>query len=175
MTPKNWIFAVIRCITSLFTRATGIDAGDHEFNLPAHASDCAGTCPTHPAGATAMRAKNIIPVSILGVAAITADANGASVDLIAFEGDVKFTLESDNGGGADHTLDVKLQHSDDDATFVDIAGGAFTQVTNAAAAYESIILSGNALKKYVRGVDDVAGTSPTFSRALSMVGEKKYS
>lgn len=122
-----------------------------------------------------MRAKNIIPVSILGAAAITVDANGAGVDVSAYEGDVKFTLDSDNGGGADHTLDAKLQHSDDNVTFVDITGGAFVQVTNAAASYQSIILSGDALKKWVRGVDDVAGTGPTFSRALSMVGEKKYS
>ena len=122
-----------------------------------------------------MRAKNIIPVSILGAAAITASANGAGVDVSAFEGDVKFTLDSSAGGGGDHTLDAKLQHSDDNVTFVDIVGGVFTQVTNAAAAYEAIILSGNALKKYVRGVDTVAGTGPTFSRGLSMVGEKKYS
>lgn len=122
-----------------------------------------------------MRAKNVIPTSILGAAAITASANGTGVDISAFEGAVKFTLDSSAGGGADHTLDVKLQHSDDDVTYTDITGGVFTQVTNAAAAYESIILSADGLKKYVRGVDTVAGTSPTFSRALSMVGEKKYS
>jgi hypothetical protein len=122
-----------------------------------------------------MRAKNIIPTSILGAAAITATANGTGVDISAFEGDVKFTLDSSAGGGADHTLDVTLEHSDDNSTFVAITGGAFTQVTNAAAAYESIILNGDGLKKYVRGVDTVAGTTPTFSRALSMTGEKKYS
>lgn len=122
-----------------------------------------------------MRAKNVIPTSILGAAAITASANGTGVDVSAFEGPVKFTLDSSAGGGADHTLDAKLQHSDDDVTYTDVTGGTFTQVTNAAAAYESIIINSDGLKKYVRGVDTVAGTTPTFSRALSMVGEKKYS
>lgn len=122
-----------------------------------------------------MRAKNVIPTSILGAATITASANGSGVDVSAFEGDVKFTLDSSAGGGPDHTLDVKLQHSDDDVTYTDVTGGAFAQVTNAGAAYESIILNADGLKKHVRGVDAVAGTSPEFSRALSMVGEKKYS
>ena len=105
-----------------------------------------------------MRAKNLILTSILGAAAITQSANGGGVDVSAFQGDVKFTLDSSAGGGADHTLNVKLQHSDDDATYADVAGAAFTQVTNAAAAYESIIVSADGLKKYVRGVDTVAGT-----------------
>jgi len=122
-----------------------------------------------------MRAKNVITTSILAAAAITATANGTGVDISAFEGDVKFTLDSDNGGGADDTLDVTLEHSDDDVTYTAVTGGAFTQVTNAAAAFESIILSADSLKKYVRGVDTVAGTTHTFSRSLSMVGEKKYS
>jgi len=121
-----------------------------------------------------MKAKNVIPISILGAAAITASANGAGVDVSNYQGDVKVTLDSSAGGGADHTLDVKLQHSDDNSTWVDVTGGAFTQVTNAGASFESIILNGDGLKKYVRGVDTVAGTSPTFSRSLQLIGEKKY-
>lgn len=122
-----------------------------------------------------MRAKNIIHLSILASAVVAASGNGAGVDVSAYEGDVKFTLDSDNGGGADHVNDVKLQESDDNVAFTDVVGGAFTQVTNAADAFESIIINGDGLKKYVRGVDALGGTGPSFSRSVSMIGEKKYS
>ena len=122
-----------------------------------------------------MRAKNVVPLSVLAAAAATATANGSGVDVSAFEGDVKFTLDSSAGANADNTNDVKLQHSDDDVTYVDVVGATFTQVTNAGPAFESIIVKGDGLKKYVRGAETIAGTSPSFTRALSMVGEKKYS
>lgn len=122
-----------------------------------------------------MKAKNITLLSILGALRITASANGAGVDVSEYQGDVKVTLDSSAGGGADHTLDAKLQHSDDNVTFVDVAGAAFTQVTNAGPAFESLMISADGLKKFVRGVDTVAGTGPTFERGLSLVGQKKYS
>lgn len=122
-----------------------------------------------------MRAKNVITTAILAAAKISATANGNGVDIGAFEGDVKFTLDSSAGVSADDTLDVTLEHSDDNVTFTAITGGAFAQVTNAGAAFESIILSADGLKQYVRGVDTLGGASPEFSRSLQMVGEKKYS
>lgn len=123
-----------------------------------------------------MRAKNIQVVSILASAVVTASGNGVGKDISAYEGDVKFTLDSDNGGGADHVNDVKLQHSDTlGGAYTDVVGGAFAQVTNAADAFESLIVSADGLKAFVRGVDALGGTGPSFSRALSMVGEKKYS
>lgn len=122
-----------------------------------------------------MRAKSIQHMSLAGANEVTVSANGAGVDVSALEGDVKVTLDSSAGGGADHTLDVKLQHSDDDATYTDVTGGAFAQVTNAAAAFESLTLKGDGLKKYLRVVDTIAGTAPSFKRGVSLVGEKKYS
>jgi len=128
-----------------------------------------------PMEISTMKMKNIIPTTILGAAAVTATANGAGVDVSDFAGPVKFTLDSSAGGGGDHTLDAKLQESDDNVTFTDVVGGAFTQVTNAAAAFETLTINGDGLKQYVRGVDTIAGTSPTFSRSLSMIGQKLYS
>ncbi len=122
-----------------------------------------------------MRAKNVISISIRGAAKVTASSNGVGVDISEFEGDVKFILDSSAGNAADSTLDVKLQHSDDDVTYIDIPDGVFTQVTDAAAAFESIILSADGLKKYVRAPETLAGAAPEFSRSLQMVGEKKYS
>jgi len=122
-----------------------------------------------------MKAKNVKPISILGAARVTATANGAGVDVSEYEGDVKFTLDSSAGGGGDHTMDTKLEHSDDNVSFVDVTDAVFTQVTNAGPAFESIIVNADGLKKFVRGAETIAGTGPTFDRALSMVGQKKYS
>jgi len=122
-----------------------------------------------------MKMKNLVVLSVLAALRVTASANGAGKDISDFEGDVKFTLDSSAGNAADATLDAKLQHSDDDVTYIDVPNGSFTQVTNAGPAFESITVSADGLKKFVRGVDAVAGTGPTFERAISMVGEKKYS
>lgn len=123
-----------------------------------------------------MRAKNIIHLSIAPALRTTASGNGAAVNVSAFEGDVKFTLDSSTGAGTNPTLDAKIQHSDDGvAGWVDVPGLVFNQVTNAGPAFQSIIASGNALKSFVRAVDAVGGTSPVFDRAITVIGEKKYS
>lgn len=122
-----------------------------------------------------MRAKNVIHLAILACASVTASADGAGIDISAYAGDVKFTLDSGAGTGTTPTLDVKLQESDDNITFTDVTGGAFAQVTDAGAAFETLTVSVDGLKKYVRGVDAVTGTTPVFPRALSMIGEKQYS
>ena len=124
-----------------------------------------------------MRAKNIIHTSILGAAAITTTANGTGVDISAFEGDVKFTLDSSAGGGADHTLDVTLEHSDDDVTYTAVTGGAFTQVTDVAGTAGVQVLKINVpdLKRYLRVVSTIAGTTPSFDFGVEFVGIKKAS
>ena len=123
-----------------------------------------------------MKAKNVVHGSIRGAAAITASSDGAAVDVSELIGSMVVTLDSSAGGGANHTLNVKLQESADGVNnWTDITGGAFTEVTNAAASFQSIIISADARKKYIRGVDTVAGTDPAFSRALSYIGHKQYS
>lgn len=122
-----------------------------------------------------MRIKNVIHAAILACANVSASANGTGIDVSDFVGGVKFTLDSGAGTGTTPTLDVKLQESDDNSTWTDVTGGAFTQVTDAGASFETLTLSADGLKKYVRGVDAVTGTSPAFPRSLSLVGEKQYS
>ena len=106
--------------------------------------------------------------------AATATVTGAGVDLKEYEGKLKFILASSIGGGADHTLDVKLQDSADNSTFADITGATFTQVTNAADSTEDIGLEVNPQERYIRAVATIAGTTPTFSFAVVAVGSKKY-
>jgi len=65
----------------------------------------------------------------------------------------------DNGAGA--TVDVKIQESDDDVTYTDWSGGAFTQVTEANdTAIQEIEYTG--VKQYVRAVAKTLVDACTF-------------
>lgn len=143
--------------------------------IPAIASASSGLTVQSTMEKQVMKTKNAVHSAILACASVTASANGTGIDVSGFVGDMKVTLDSSAGGGADHTLNTKLQESDDNVTFTDVVGGGFTQVTNAAASFETLTISADGLKKYIRGVDTVAGTSPVFARSLSLVGEKQYS
>ena len=63
---------------------------------------------------------------------------------------------------ASATLDVKIQESDDDVTYTDVTGGAFTQVTTANdnATYEKAYTG---IKQYIRTVATVAVDTCAFS------------
>ncbi len=112
---------------------------------------------------------------IIAASPVTATANGSSVDVADYEGSVRFILSSAAGSGTSPTLDVTIEDSADGSTgWAAIPGAAFTQVTDAAGATESIAVNLDNAKRYVRGVDTVTGTTPTFVRAVVMVGFKKY-
>lgn len=107
-------------------------------------------------------------------AARTATANGTGVDLQQYSGDVAVILDSAAGTGTAPTLDVKLQDSDDNSTFADVSGATFTQVTNAAASQQKIVVNKDAARRYVRAVATIGGTSPSFTFSVNAVGVKKY-
>lgn len=112
---------------------------------------------------------NLIPTT-----AMTSTTTGTGIDVTDYDGRVKVVLDSTAGGGADHTMDVKLQESDDDSTYTDISGATFTQVTNAAVALEDIHLNIGETKQYVRAVATLAGTSPAFTASVNFIGHKQY-
>lgn len=111
--------------------------------------------------------------AVLAPARKTASENGSAIDLQQYVGDYKVVLSTSAGGGTSPTLDVKLQDSDDASTFADISGAAFTQVTSAAASTQSVDLNADAVKRYIRAVTTITGTSPTFDMALVGVGVKQ--
>lgn len=110
--------------------------------------------------------------AVLAPARKIASENGTGVDLQQYVGDYTVILSSSAGGGTTPTLDIKMQDSDDNSTFADISGAAFTQVT-ATASTQTVILNANAVKRYVRAVSTITGTSPTFDMALVGVGVKQ--
>ena len=121
--------------------------------------------------------QEILGVSVLSLfdpAAHTATVNGSAVDILDYEGHAAAILQSAAGTGTTPTLDVKLQDSADGSTdWQDVSGAAFTQVTDAAAAAEVIKFNASDVRRYVRAVATIGGSTPSFTCAVSFVGKKQ--
>lgn len=104
----------------------------------------------------------------------TASANGAGVDTLGYNS-ASLTLEVGAVSGTTPTLDVKLQESADNSAWTDVAGATLTQVT---AANNSQALRveglGTSRKRYLRAVATIAGTSPSFALAASILLGRAY-
>jgi len=114
--------------------------------------------------------------SLLAPAARTSSANGTGFDLQGSndaEGEAIIILDSAAGTGTSPTLNVKLQDSADNSTFADVTDATFAQVTTTASTTK-ISVNTNDLRRYVRAVATIAGTTPSFTCAVSMVYSKKY-
>ncbi len=107
----------------------------------------------------------------------TATLTGTGIDVLEYEGVALVLLNASAGTGTSPTLDVKLQHSDDDSTYEDVTSGAFSQVTDAAETAGVKVMKVNAsdLKRYLRVVGTIAGTSPSFEFGVEFVGITKAS
>ena len=68
--------------------------------------------------------------------------------------------------GTSPTLDIKFQDSYDGTNWVDVASGAFAQKN--ATGVSSLVLS--TVGPYLRAVQDVGGTSPSFTYDLYVAG-----
>lgn len=96
----------------------------------------------------------------------TATANLTGVDFVnSGEVAMKAILNVGTTSGTTPTLDVKIQESADNSTYTDVVGGAFTQVTAAAAPQ---LLSFTRTKRYLRAVYTIAGTTPSFVASVTV-------
>lgn len=106
-------------------------------------------------------------------AARTATANGTGVDLQGYINpggrQMKAYLNVGTVSGTSPTLDVKMQESDDNSVFTDIAGATFAQKTAQGA--EEIHFKTN--KRYVRAAATIAGTTPSFTFDTTVLAEKR--
>lgn len=103
----------------------------------------------------------------------TATANGTGVNVSDYTGVLRAILSSEAGTGTTPTLDVKIQDSADNSTFADLSPAkAFTQVTDAAAAFESIAIDTRAVRKFIRAVVTITGASAAFVFSVNVVGQK---
>lgn len=102
----------------------------------------------------------------------TATANGTGVDLIDVAGNMQTALLLTGAvSGTTPTLDVKIQESSDNTTFTDVAGATFTQQT---AANQRQVISFAAIKRYVRAVYTIAGTSPNFATGVTFLASRRH-
>jgi hypothetical protein len=105
----------------------------------------------------------------------TTTLTGIGIDVLEYEGVALVLLNASAGTGTSPTLDVKLQHSDDDSTYEDVTSGTFTQVTDVAetAGVRVMKLNVSDLKRYLRVVGTIAGTTPSFDFGVEFVGITK--
>lgn len=120
----------------------------------------------------------------LPVGAYTATANGSAVDLTGIsEPVIAAVLHSAAGTGTTPTLSISFEHSEDGSTgwsaipaaaLTDANGdpATFTQVTNAASK-QVRALRKELLKRYIRVVRTVGGTTPSFTATVILAGVKR--
>lgn len=101
-------------------------------------------------------AQTIVPGSHVIAAAYS--LVGTGVDVLGYDAVVNLNAGTNGGGG---TVDAKIQESDDNVTYTDWSGGAFTQVTtsNDNAVQEKAYTGA---KQYIRVVATVAGAACEF-------------
>jgi hypothetical protein len=116
-------------------------------------------------------------VELAPAASRTSTLTGNGIDVLEYEGVALVLLNASAGTGTNPTLDVKLQHSDDDSSYEDVTSGAFSQVTDAAetAGVKVMKLNVSDLKRYLRIVGTIAGTTPSFDFGVEFVGITKAS
>ena len=116
-------------------------------------------------------------VELAPAASRTSTLTGTGIDVLEYEGVALVLLNASAGTGTSPTLDVKLQHSDDDSTYEDVTSGTFSQVTDAAetAGVKVMKLNVSDLKRYLRVIGTIAGTTPSFDFGVEFVGIKKAS
>lgn len=114
-------------------------------------------------------------LNLAAAASRTTTLTGTGVDLQPYEGRVELILTSSAAtAGSSPTLDVKVQDSADNSSFADVSGLTFTQVTDAASV-QSLAINKPALRRYVRVIGTIGGTSsPAFTYAVVGVGMLKY-
>lgn len=112
-------------------------------------------------------------LSFLPPAARTTGANGTGIDLQGYIGIAVAALHSAAGTGTTPTLDVKIQDSADNSTFADVTGYAFTQVTDAAASLQDLEIDTRKVRRYVRAVTAITGTTPSFTCNCVFRGQKQ--
>jgi hypothetical protein len=113
------------------------------------------------------------PSSSIRAQAVTATLNGTGVDLQGFEGALVL-LDLGLFGGTTPTATIKIQESDDNTTFTDVAaadllGGVLPAIdtTNDETTYERGYIG---RKRYIRvAVTAIAGTSPSLPTSAVVV------
>ena len=111
----------------------------------------------------------------VATAAVTSTATSSAIDLLEYDGDVLLVLDSAAGTGTSPTLDVKITNSDaSSGTYTDLSGATFTQVVDAAS-MQTLVINKDSAERYIKIVQTITGSSPSFTFSINLIGVKKYS
>lgn len=124
-----------------------------------------------------LKSAALVPATSAAASTVT----GAAYDISQFEaGTLKLILDSTAGGTAGDTMIVQIQDSltgsGDWATAPadQLAGntGLFATVGNAAS-YQEIGVQTRTLRRYIRALCTIAGTTPAYTFTVTLVGQLK--
>lgn len=116
---------------------------------------------------------NLTQVSVSAIAARTSTVTTTAVDLRQYKGGLIVEQLVGAVSGTSPTLNGKLQTSADGSTgWTDITGATFTQVT-ASDSFQKIGIVENQTLGYVRYVGTIAGTTPSFTMGVVLLGAKE--
>lgn len=103
----------------------------------------------------------------------TATFNSTSLDTQNYEGDIMVTQDVQTVSGTTPTLDGKIQDSADNSAFADVSPAiTFTQVT-ASNNIQTARVDKRAVRRYIRYVGTIAGTTPSFALSVTAHGQLK--
>ena len=112
--------------------------------------------------------------SCVATAAVTSTATSSAIDLKEYDGDVSLILTSAAGTGSSPTLDVKVTDSaTSGGTYTDLSGATFTQVTGSVS-MQVITFSKDECKRYIKIVQTIGGSTPSFTFSINGIALKKY-
>ena len=107
--------------------------------------------------------------------AVTSTATSSAIDLLEYDGDVLLVLDCAAGTGTSPTLDVKITNSvASSGTYTDLSGATFTQVVDAAS-MQTLVINKDSAERYIKIVQTITGSSPSFTFSINLIGVKKYS
>jgi len=106
------------------------------------------------------------------IAARTSTLTTSGVDLQSYIGQVVIGQLVGTVSGTTPTLDGKIQSSADNSTWADVTGATYTQAT-ASNDVQFIAVDTRLASRYVRYVGTVAGTSPSFTMGVQLLGQKQ--
>lgn len=111
--------------------------------------------------------------SVSAIAARTSTVTTSAVDVRSYKGGLLVQQLVGVVSGTSPTLDGKLQTSADGSTgWTDITGATFTQVT-ATDSFQAIGIDVRQSSGYIRFVGTIAGTSPSFTMGVVLLGQKE--
>jgi len=118
--------------------------------------------------------EKVTVVAGVATAAVTSTATSSAIDLLEYDGDVLLILDSAAGGGSSPTLDIKLTEcATTGGTYTDLSGATFTQVVGAAS-MQTLTINKDSSERFIKIVQTIGGSSPTFTFSINLIGLKKY-